>query len=68
MNTDKDAIRINNMTVENLQTYLAGFPSDAKVTIWHKYKEWDCQICCNFDHQIEQNKVQLILGGFIEYS
>jgi len=64
----KKSICLNDQTVDNLINYLKQFPKSAKVTIWHNYKEFDCQIACNFRHQIENDKVQLLLGSFIEKS
>ena len=62
----KQSICLNNQTAGNLIRYLQEFPADAKVTIWHSYKEYDCVICCNDKHQKEENKAQLMLGEFIQ--
>ena len=60
------SVRLNNQTVGNLKKYLDRFPNDAKVFIVDgQYKNRDCQICCNFDHQEEKNTVQFMLGDFI---
>ena len=59
------AIRLNNQTVDNLKKYLDGFPDDAKVMIsgvGTNYKDYDCQIACNFEHQEKENTVQFVLG------
>lgn len=63
---EKGGIRLNKQTVGNLMDYLQEFDSDAKVTIWHDYKTFDCQICCNFEHQHETSTVNIMLGDFIE--
>lgn len=63
-----DGIRLNDQTADNLIEHLQHFRKDAKVTIWYDYKEYDCRICCNFDHQLDVNKVQLMLGNFIQDS
>ncbi len=59
------SVCLNNQTTGNLIKYLQGFPDDAKITIWHNYKTYDCQICCNFEHQQKQNTVQVMTGSFI---
>ncbi len=62
---EKDGVRLNKQTAGNLIDYLQEFPFDAEVTIWHDYNTYDCQICCNFEHQHETNTVMLMLGDFI---
>ncbi|MCJ7483923.1 MAG: hypothetical protein MUO31_13270 [Thermodesulfovibrionales bacterium] len=57
-----DDICLNNQTVGNLKKYLAHFSDDAKVIIHHACIVYDCQICCNFEHQEETNTAQLMLG------
>lgn len=64
----EQSVCLNNQTVENLIKYLQRFPADAKVQIWHDYKDYDCNICCNTEHQIETNTVQLMLGQFVRES
>ncbi len=56
---------LNNQTAANLIKYLQEFPPTAKVEIWSDYKSYDCQICCNFEHQAETQTVMLMLGDFI---
>lgn len=62
---DRDGARLNKQDSGKLIDYLQEFP-DAKVVIWHDYAMYDCQICCNFEHQHETNTVMLMLGDFIE--
>ena len=59
-------ICLNNQTTGNLITYLQRFPKNAKVTIWHDYKTYDCQICCNFEHQKETKTAMLMLGFVVD--
>ena len=61
------AICLNDQTVGNLKKYLNLFPKDAKVVItdW-KQGNFDCCICCNFEHQIKTNIVQLMAARPIE--
>ena len=59
-------ICLNNQTTTNLIKYLKQFPKDSKVTIWHDYKTFDCQICCNFEHQDKTKTAQLMLGLVID--
>jgi len=61
----RDSVCLNDQTVGNLKKYLNRFPDDAKVYIWHDYKNWDAVICCNFEHQEADNIVQIMLGQFI---
>ena len=60
-----ESISLNDQTVGNFVEYLQKFPDDAKITIWHDYKTYDCQICCNFEHQAEKNTLQVMTGGII---
>jgi len=60
-----DGICLNNQTVDNLIKYLQQYPDNARVTIWHDYKTFDCQICCNFEHQKKTNTVQVMTGTLI---
>lgn len=64
----ESSVCLNNQKVGNLIKYLQRFPADAVVTVWHDYKEFDCQICCNTEHQIDTNNVQLMLGQFVRES
>ena len=59
---------LNNQTAANLIKYLQTFPPDAKVEIWSDYQSYDCQICCNFEHQVETKTVMLMLGNFLHNS
>ena len=57
-------ICLNDQTTENLIKYLQRFPKGAKVEIWHDYKTYDCQICCNFEHQ-QDTKTAMVMTGTI---
>ena len=68
-----DGISLNHQTVGNLTKYLQMFPADAKVVIHNTdrtgdYRIFDCQIACNFDHQKENNLVQLMPGWMVDGS
>lgn len=63
MSEPEKGICLNNQTVGNMRKYLKDFPDDAKITIWHDYKTFDCQICCNFERQKETSTVMLMLGS-----
>jgi hypothetical protein len=58
-------ICLNQQTAANLIAYLQTFPPEAKVTIWHDYKTYDCQICCNTEHQQKTQTAMLMLGQFV---
>jgi len=65
--TKTEAICLNNQTVGNLKKYLARFPDDAAVVIYSTDMNgncinFDCQIACNFEHQVETNTIQFVLG------
>lgn len=55
-------IRINKMTAGMLKKYLDQVPDDFRVVINSDWKQWDCQICVNFENQIETKTVQLSRG------
>ncbi len=59
---------LNDQTAANLIKYLQTFPPDAKVEIWSDCKSYDCQICCNFEHQAETKTAMLMPGAFIHES
>lgn len=61
-----ESICLNNQTTTNLIQYLRQFPPGSPVKISHDYKNWDCQIACNFEHQKETGIAQLMLGLFID--
>jgi len=63
----REGVCLNNQTVGNLKKYLRKFPNDARVVITStdsegNYRNFDCKIACNFEHQFKTNTVQLILG------
>ena len=67
----QEGICLNHQTVGNLKKYLAQFPDNAKVVIHSAdrtgdYRNFDCQIGCNFEHQHQENIVQFILGWMID--
>ena len=62
-----NGICLNHQTAGNLIKYLQTFPADAKVVIHSvdrtgDFRNFDCQIGCNFEYQQENNLVQFILG------
>ena len=59
-------IYLNNQTTTNLIQYLNQFPPGSPVKISHDFKNWDCQIACNFEHQRKTKTAQLILGLWID--
>lgn len=59
---ESPAVCLNSQTVRNLKNYLSGFPNDAKVIISDDFKNFDCVIACNFEHQTKNKTVQLIHG------
>lgn len=63
-----EGVRLNHQTAENLIAYLSRFPAKAKITIWHEYKTYDCQICCNFEHQAKTKTVNLMTGCVVDHN
>lgn len=58
----REIICLNMQTAGNMIKYLQRFPADAKMVIHTTdkngvYRNYDCQIGCNFDYQEEANTV-----------